>query len=95
MTALLSFFPGKFTRLTPLSTFKELLKKGDLDEIWRDGFTGSEFIRWSSLLRHFWVRNLAAYERAGASAPHHSVGRAHAFYARSTRWSKKRDRLFL
>lgn len=42
ITAVLSFFPGQFTRLTPLSTFKELLSEGDLSDIWSSGFTDSE-----------------------------------------------------
>eukprot|EP00903_Cladosiphon_okamuranus_P009149 g8742.t1 len=44
MTAVLSFFPGRFTRLTPLTTFKELLREGDLSDTWISGFTDSIFI---------------------------------------------------
>ncbi|CAM9991754.1 unnamed protein product, partial [Scytosiphon promiscuus] len=44
MTAVLSFFPGEFTRLTPLTTFKELLKEGDLADTWSSGFTDNIFI---------------------------------------------------
>ncbi|CAN0163431.1 unnamed protein product, partial [Ectocarpus sp. 12 AP-2014] len=44
MTAVLSFFPGRFTRLTPLTTFKQLLSKGDLSSIWTSGFTDNIFI---------------------------------------------------
>lgn len=39
---MLSFFPGRFTRLTPLTTFKELLEEGDLSDIWSSGFTDSK-----------------------------------------------------
>lgn len=42
MTAVLSFFPGEFTRLTPLTTFKELLREGGLADMWSSGFTESE-----------------------------------------------------
>ncbi|CAM9400869.1 unnamed protein product, partial [Hapterophycus canaliculatus] len=44
MTAVLSFFPGEFTRLTPLTTFKELLREGSLADIWSSGFTHNIFI---------------------------------------------------
>lgn len=42
VTAILSFFPGRFTRMTPLATFKELLTEGRLPDYWSSGSINSE-----------------------------------------------------
>ena len=51
---MLSFFPGQFTRLTPLTTFKELLSEGDLSDIWTSGFTDSEFLHFAFWTLVYW-----------------------------------------
>eukprot|EP00904_Undaria_pinnatifida_P001073 jgi/Undpi1/10967/HiC_scaffold_30.g13268.m1 len=44
LTALLSFFPGRFTRQNPLATFRELLDEDDLPRHWISGNISNIFV---------------------------------------------------